>query len=220
MWKTTKSFVDYRNNVNLEDLQAIPTDPKFAKDDAYMFDSRNYFLKTVTANITETQQLSVAISRLQGLMNSLRKVSLVCMKKSREFERALAVKIIMLAPFAPHFASELWAAFCSAKHHLISENEVRLDKDVMEQDWPEIDLDYKMTLNVHINGECHKKIKIPKYKLDKLLVDEALDSMMNDPEIQRRLVNKKIVETKLLSKAGCDSTMYIVTEKLKETITT
>ncbi|XP_076626527.1 leucyl-tRNA synthetase, mitochondrial isoform X2 [Colletes latitarsis] len=220
LWKSVKSFVDYRNSVNLEDLQATPTDPKFVKDDAYMFDSRNYFLKTVTSNITESQQLSVAISRLQGLMNSLRKVSLECMKKSREYERALAVKIIMLAPFAPHFASELWAAFCSAKHHLISENEVRLDKDVMEQDWPEIDLDYKMTLNVHINGECRKKIKIPKYKLDKLLVDEALDSVMNEPEIQRCLVNRKIVETKLLSKTGCDSKMYIVTEKLKDTITT
>lgn len=70
------------------------------------------------------------------------------MQKSREFERALAVQIIMLAPLAPHFASELWAAFCSAKHHLISETEVQLDKDVMEQAWPEIDMNYNMVLQI------------------------------------------------------------------------
>lgn len=64
-----KTFVDYRNNVSLEELQTELTDPKFIKDDEYMFDSRNYFLKTVTFNVTESQQLSVAISRMQGLTN-------------------------------------------------------------------------------------------------------------------------------------------------------
>ena len=79
-------------------------------------------------------------------------MSLECLKKSQQFERALAVQIIMLAPLAPHFASELWAAFCSAKHHLISESEVQLDKDVMDQDWPEIDMDYKMVLNFIVSS--------------------------------------------------------------------
>ena len=64
-----KTFTDYRNNVTLEELQAQPTDPKFAQDDEYMFDSRNYFLKSVTFNIIGSQQLSIAISRLQGLTN-------------------------------------------------------------------------------------------------------------------------------------------------------
>ena len=30
---------------------------------------------------------------------------------SREYERGLGALIVMLAPLAPHFASELWAAF-------------------------------------------------------------------------------------------------------------
>lgn len=74
------------------------------------------------------------------------------MQKSREYERALAVQIIMFAPLAPHFASELWAGFCSAKHHLINESEVKLNKDVMEQDWPEIDINYKMELNLNVSS--------------------------------------------------------------------
>lgn len=81
----------------------------------------------------------------------MRKVNIECLRKSREYERALAVQIIMLAPFAPHFASELWAIFCSVKHHLIDNNEVSLDKDVLEQKWPDIDMDYKLILNVYVS---------------------------------------------------------------------
>lgn len=69
LWKTVKTFIDYRNRVSLKQFQAEPVDPKFIEHDAYMFDSRNYFLKSVTFNIIETQQLSIAISRMQGLTN-------------------------------------------------------------------------------------------------------------------------------------------------------
>ena len=33
------------------------------------------------------------------------------MRESLQFERALGAQIIMLAPLAPHFASELWSGF-------------------------------------------------------------------------------------------------------------
>jgi leucyl-tRNA synthetase len=69
------------------------------------------------------------------------------------------VQIIMLAPFAPHLASELWANFCSAKNHLIDREEVSLDKNVFEQKWPEIDMDYKLILNVYVS------IKIQMYSI-------------------------------------------------------
>lgn len=74
-----------------------------------------------------------------------------CLRKSREYERALVVQIIMLTPFAPHFASELWATFCSVKHHLIDNKEASLNKDVFEQKWPEIDMDYKLVMNVYVS---------------------------------------------------------------------
>lgn len=55
--------------MSLEEFESKPTDPEYVKHDAYMFDSRNYFLKKVTFSIVESQQLSVAISRMQGLTN-------------------------------------------------------------------------------------------------------------------------------------------------------
>lgn len=81
---------------------------------------------------------------------SLRKVSIECLKKSREFERALAVQIIMLAPFAPHFASELWAIYRSAKY-LVNDTEVDMYKDLFEQRWPDIDMDYNLNMKVFVS---------------------------------------------------------------------
>lgn len=45
---------------------------QFKSMDYYMFDSRNYYLKEVTFNYEIAQQLSVAISKQQGLTNSVR----------------------------------------------------------------------------------------------------------------------------------------------------
>lgn len=200
LWKVVKTFTNYRNGVSLNNFKVKPTDPKFINDDAYMFDSRNYFLKIVTFNIIKTQQLSIAISRMQGLTNSFYRVSMECIQKSREFERALAVQIIMLAPFAPHFASELWSLFSAAKYHLINEDEIKLDKDVLDQKWPEIDMNYKMKLLVKINNILHKTIKIPKCEIEKLSLETALNLIENDPLVQKHLKNCKILESKLLVK--------------------
>lgn len=71
IWLTLKEFIKMREHLSLEELQTAATDPKYIKDDEYMFDSRNYFLKMVTFNIIKSQQISVAISRMQGLTNRL-----------------------------------------------------------------------------------------------------------------------------------------------------
>ncbi|XP_050463101.1 probable leucine--tRNA ligase, mitochondrial isoform X1 [Cataglyphis hispanica] len=218
IWSTIKQFKIERDNMSLEQLQSEPTNPNYVKHNAYMFDSRNYFLKNVTYNMVKSQQLSIAISRMQGLTNSLRKVNIECLRKSREYERALAVQIIMLAPFAPHFASELWAIFCSVKHHLIDNNEVSLDKDVLEQKWPDIDMDYKLILNVYMNKRQFLKLKFPRYILDKMTAEMALEDVILHPHYKKISDDKNIVDINLESEKGCDASLYITMEKQKEDI--
>ncbi|KAL6422543.1 hypothetical protein ACFW04_010651 [Cataglyphis niger] len=218
IWSTVKQFKIERDNMSLEQLQSEPTNPNYVKHNAYMFDSRNYFLKNVTYNIVKSQQLSIAISRMQGLTNSLRKVNIECLRKSREYERALAVQIIMLAPFAPHFASELWAIFCSVKHHLIDNNEVSLDKDVLEQKWPDIDMNYKLELNVYMNKRQFLKLKFPRYILDKMTAEMALEDVILHPYYKKICDDKNIVDINLESEKGCDASLYITMEKQKKDI--
>lgn len=202
LWTTVRQFKTERDKMSLEELESKPTDSKYAEHDAYMFDSRNYFLKNVTFNIVESQQLSVAISRMQGLTNSLRKVGIECLRKSREYERALAVQIIMLAPFAPHFASELWSIFCSAKHHLIDNAEVDLDKALFEQKWPDIDMEYNLAMNVYINKREFLKMKIPRCKLDEMTADTALEYVILDPYYQKYSYNTNVVAVNFESRKG------------------
>lgn len=144
------SFIKCRNELTSEDVKIQPQDQQFLKDENYMFDSRNYYVNGVTFNIEDAQQLSVAISKMQGLTNDLKKASNNCMVKGREFERALAAQIIMLAPIAPHFASELWAGFCSAPHRISNDGEIQWDKDVLDQRWPDIDMEYEIKLKVKV----------------------------------------------------------------------
>ncbi|EZA55183.1 putative leucyl-tRNA synthetase, mitochondrial [Ooceraea biroi] len=218
LWLTVKQFKSERDDTSLEELQREPTDRKYAEQAAYMFDSRNYFLKTVTFNIIESQQLSVAISRMQGLTNSLRKVSKECSRKSLQYERALAAQIIMLAPFAPHFAAELWANFCSVKNHLIDGNEVSLDKNVFEQKWPEIDMDYKLVLNVYVNNRQIMKLKIPRCTLDAMTTQTAFDHVSLEPSYQQHTRNKDVSQINLQSEKGCDASLYVTMEEQKEDV--
>lgn len=65
---------------------------------------------------------------------------------SPQYERTLATLIVVLAPIAPHFASELWSGFVSAPNHLKSCNTILWDKNVLEQSWPDVDPDYHLDL--------------------------------------------------------------------------
>lgn len=57
----------------------------------------------------------------------------------------------MLAPMAPHFASELWSKFVAAPNHLnLNESEIKWQQDVLQQCWPEIDMNYKLDLTIKV----------------------------------------------------------------------
>ncbi|KAL6433606.1 hypothetical protein ACFW04_006591 [Cataglyphis niger] len=206
IWCIIKQFKSERDSMSLEELQSESTNPNYVEHDAYMLESRNHFLQSVTYNIVKSQQLSVAISRMQGLTNSLLKVNVECLRKSHEYERALAVQIIMLAPFAPHFASELWATFCSVKHHLIDNNEVN------------IDMDYKLVLNVYINKKHFLKLKFPQYVLDKMTAEMALENVILHPSYKMISDDKNIVDINFESEKSCDASLYITMEKQKKDI--
>ncbi|XP_021925518.1 probable leucine--tRNA ligase, mitochondrial isoform X2 [Zootermopsis nevadensis] len=147
LWLTMRSFLNIRSNLENVVSDTVSDTPEFKEHEAKMFDSRNYYLKGVTFNYTTSFQLSVAISKMQGLTNSLRQVPPEVIGHSLQFERALACLIIVLAPMAPHFASELWSGFVSAPNRInTSTKEINWDRGVLEQTWPEIDLNYCLQL--------------------------------------------------------------------------
>ncbi|XP_046751428.1 probable leucine--tRNA ligase, mitochondrial [Diprion similis] len=217
LWLTIRKFIQERKALTREQLDTIPNEDKFVETENILFDARNYYIMGVTKNIMFTQQLSVAISKMQGLTNSIRRSAPDVIAQGREYERTLAAQIIMLAPFAPHFASELWAGFCSAPHLTsnknIHEQEIQWDKGVLQQNWPEIDMEYKLSVNVVVNGVEAVKLEVPRYMLENMTSEDALRYTMESPNFQTFLKNWRVVESKFHAAQLFNASIEISTEK-------
>lgn len=73
------------------------------------------------------------------------------MAHSGEFERALAVQVIMLAPMAPHFTSELWAGIQTAQNRIEKvKGEIDWSKPVLQQTWPVVDSSYLLPVECSV----------------------------------------------------------------------
>jgi len=168
---TIREFRTVRKN---DDVQRHTIDSSiFQKEEIKLHDARNYHVKKTSSNFRKSYQLSVAISKLQGLTNILRvyytyfnklfkyififidfnilillqKTPKELIKYSAEYERLLAVQIIMLTPMAPHFTSALWSGFVSAPGRINHKwEQINWENDVIHQKWPQVDSDYILNL--------------------------------------------------------------------------
>lgn len=58
----------------------------------------------------------------------------------------------MLAPMAPHFASELWSQFIRVPSRINNcSKDINWDLDVLEQCWPRIDANYALKLKFTVS---------------------------------------------------------------------
>ncbi|XP_026759169.2 leucine--tRNA ligase, mitochondrial isoform X1 [Galleria mellonella] len=212
LWITIRDFLNYRNNTSLENNLS---DEEFMKLESKIWESKNYFIATSTYHFKHTQKLSVGISRLQGLTNTLRN-NLPCelISKSQEFEKALACLIIMLAPVMPHFCSELWAGFLSAPNRksATTNNVINWNKNVFEQKWPKVDDSYKLSFLCKVDGADRCDLKIRATELDNLSQEQALRMMLNQESVSNRIKNE-ISRTKYELYPGCRAILHIFTKK-------
>lgn len=77
-------------------------------------------------------------------------------KYGKQFELTLATLIKMMAPMAPHFASELWSQFLLAPNRLQTDlnTVINWNEDVLQQSWPAVDIDYKLDIRYKVSKTC------------------------------------------------------------------
>lgn len=179
IWKLVTEFIQLKtsNNVSSEEFST----EQIREFNKSIRESRNYFLKEVTFHLEKTFLLSVAISRLQGLTNAMRKIPPHIRVQIPEFERALSDLIILLSPFTPCFASELWAGVAQVASSSSSYN---WEQNVLLQKWPKIDEDTQLPLVVKYNGANIFTTLLPCNVINQLTKTSAL---------QHALVNKRVV---------------------------
>ena len=84
-------------------------------------------------------------------------------RDSSEFQRALGTAIILLAPMAPHFCSELWNGL--SKGLLVKHcQDFDWNKSLFHQSWPELDENYNLKMIIKANGESVSEIPIAVWK--------------------------------------------------------
>ncbi|KAI8041430.1 hypothetical protein M5D96_005689 [Drosophila gunungcola] len=195
----------------------VATSEEFLAEDAKLFDARNFYVKGATFNYRHAHQLSVAISKMQGLTNSLRRTPKHVLRHGKQFERALAAQIIMLAPMAPHFASELWSKFVAIPGRLNpASQELQWSEDVLAQRWPDIDAAYNLDLSIKVNGFENCVIKVQRTHLDKVTHSDALDIAFNTESVTSYLIDKKIRNTNFVLYPGIEAILNIYVDKAQK----
>lgn len=184
IWSLLADFIDARENeVGDYDLE----------QENDLWDARNFYIKGTSFNFEEAHQFNVAISKLQGLTNSLKKCKKAVMAKSPQFEMCLASLIIMLYPLAPHFSCQLWEGIQSASNRIDVGSYVNWELPVFKQKWPQLDDDYQLELHCKVNNAIKGTIKVPVHKLYKYTDQEALNIALAQKKVSSFLKGRDIL---------------------------
>ncbi|XP_042213809.1 probable leucine--tRNA ligase, mitochondrial isoform X1 [Homarus americanus] len=189
IWLIIWDFIQVHLNKEDRKMNSLSTEER-KQYEQILWENRNYHLRRITYLFEHSHQLSVAISNMQGLTGSLRKTP-KCLMLSEEYELTLGTLIIMIAPLAPHFASELWAGFCS----VATSPHIKKDLPLIQQQWPEVDHDYCLPLKYSVPGKQVHEVKVPRKVLDKLTSDAALDIVSADEEFKEYMGGRTIIST-------------------------
>ena len=130
-------------------------------------------IKKVSADIEE-MKFNTAIAAMMSLVNQFYDT-----KPSRGDMKQL---LMLLSPFAPHFAEELW--------------EIQgFEGYAMEQPWPQYDetktLDAVKELAIQLNGKVRSTVTVPADAEDEAVVEAA----KADPKVQKAMEGMELIRT-------------------------
>lgn len=154
---------------------------EISKDEKELNYVRNYTIKSVTED-AEKFQFNTAIARIMELVNALYKYDAdVEIKNTRLYEETVADLIRLLAPFAPHFAEEMW-------------EKIGYGYSVFNQKWPKYDekalVKDAIEIAVQVNGKVRGRLEISPDASEKEIQDTALSA----ESIKQYIDGKEIVK--------------------------
>jgi leucyl-tRNA synthetase len=157
-------------------------------------------IRRVTADIEQRQQLNTAVSALMELVNELYAFSEKTVTGAPghrsdedvdhvgEVERAETIAVVreaieslvlMLSPFAPHTAEELWCM-------------LGYQDGLTKANWPAFDAEVakaeEITIPIQVNGKVRGRVTVPAGTTDRELEERALD----DPAVKAHLAGRKV----------------------------
>ncbi|MBI4743548.1 MAG: leucine--tRNA ligase [Actinobacteria bacterium] len=138
-------------------------------------------IKKVTLDIAERFNFNTAISAIMEFVNALSKHSPLDKGGHRGVKEAIKNLILLLAPFAPHIAEELW--------EMTGEKE-----SVYLQKWPKYDEDLaaaqEITLVIQVNGKVRDRLLVSA----DLSKEEMEEFALNSERIKKLIEEKEVLK--------------------------
>ena len=138
-------------------------------------------IKEITEDLTGDYQFNTAVSELMKLSNALKDAK--C-EQSAVYQEGIETLVLLLAPFAPHIAEELWSSLGNSE-------------SVHQQQWREVDESAlvvdEITLVVQIMGKTRGTIQVPAGSDKAALEQFATKSDIAQKYIEGKEVKKVIV---------------------------
>ncbi|MBW4558684.1 MAG: leucine--tRNA ligase [Trichormus sp. ATA11-4-KO1] len=138
-------------------------------------------IQAVTEDLEDEYQFNTAVSELMKLSNAITDAD--C-KNSPIYAEGIQILVMMLAPFAPHIADELW--------HLLGNS-----NSVHTQTWPSFDsaalVADEITLVIQVNGKKRADIPVPAQADKAELEKYARESEVVQRHIEGKEIKKVIV---------------------------
>ena len=176
VWRLVTEFVD--NPQSSKKFREKNPKSKIEKD---LRRAIHTAIKEVSEDVDSEYQFNTAISELMKLSNALNDAK--C-KDSTVYAEGIQTLILMLAPFAPHIAEELW--------HLLGKDDSVHTANWLKHD-PEALIADEITLVIQINGKKRGDLQVPA-QLDKAELEKyARESDVAQRHIENKTIKKVIV---------------------------
>lgn len=162
---------------NISNLSALP----YGEAEKALSYTRNYTIKAVSFD-AEKFQFNTSIARLMELLTAINQYQVKCNGSLNSlYLDTIKDLILMIAPFAPHFAEEMWEY-------------LGFEFSIFKQSWPLFDekamiLD-EVEIGVQMNGTVKARVKIPTDANS----DEVQKIVMSDNAVIKQLEGKSLVK--------------------------
>ena len=182
LWKLVYQAVDLQART----LPELRYDAELSEHRQRLREARDLNVRHANHAYRHTRNLAQVIARLHAMIAAAWAVPGQAKAAAPEYQRIVGDLLILLAPLAPHLATELWRCFRAAPRRLCED--YRWEDEVWGQDWPALDPTTSLELRVVANNKEVARLNVAKWYFDTLTEEQAFDLACCEPKVQKRVL--------------------------------
>lgn len=178
--KSMSKFIDRAERIILKAKNLESESTVYGNEEKELDYVRNYTIKEVERNL-ENFEFNCAVARIMELVNALYKYDQTGIKNVELFKNTINDLVILLSPFAPHFAEEMF-------------EQLGHTHSVHKQTFPVYDESKLVKQEVEIAVQVNSKIITRMLVGTNMTEQEVVDLAVNNEKVANVLEGKKIVK--------------------------